>query len=198
MIADEQAEFAELLRRLTPEQWETSSLCTKWTVRETVLHVTNHVHTKDVERLVQLARARFSETEMHARLSRKDDELIAWLESPAVVDSDNNARVQLSELVIHQQDVRRPLGMPRAIPADRLTTVLDYGLTRIGGSFAVAGARRRAKALRLVATDMSWFAGTGPEVRGPGEALFMAISGRADALSDLSGEGVELLGARAG
>jgi hypothetical protein len=73
--------------------------------------------------------------------------------------------------------------------------VLDYGITRLG-NVNVNRARRRAKGLRLLATDMAWSAGTGPEVTGSGEALFMALNGRADALPDLAGPGVEALAAR--
>jgi hypothetical protein len=50
--------------------------------------------------------------------------------------------------------------------------------------------------LRFIATDMAWSVGTGPEVVGPGEALFMALGGRGHALADLSGPGVEVLAAR--
>jgi hypothetical protein len=39
-------------------------------------------------------------------------------------------------------------------------------------------------------------AGTGPEVRGPGEAIFMALNGRSAVLADLSGDGVATLAAR--
>jgi hypothetical protein len=111
------------------------------------------------------------------------------------LSSRSNILTQLSELVVHQQDVRRAVGATRKIPADRLAILLDYNVTPTGG-LSVAGAAKRAKGLRLVATDMTWFAGSGPEVRGPGEAIFMALNGRTQALDDLSGEGVALLRSR--
>ena len=46
-----------------------------------------------------------------------------------------------------------------------------------------------ARGLRLVATDLDWSHGAGPEVAGAGEALLMAMAGRKDALKDLSGPG---------
>ena len=195
MVAAEQREFADFLRGLTPEEWESPSLCSGWSVREVVIHIAIHSHTGAGERTLKLARVRFSEDRLHEpERTRKPDELIAWLESPAELAREKPL-VQLSELMIHQQDVRRPLGAVRDIPADRLCNVLDFGVTRFGG-IAVAGARRRAKGLRLVATNVPWNAGTGPEVSGPGEALFMALNGRADALADLSGPGVEALSRR--
>jgi hypothetical protein len=60
-------------------------------------------------------------------------------------------RLQLAELVIHQQDVRRAVGLARHIPSERITVVLNSGLTQ--------------------------WVGTGAEVRGSGEALLMAMSG---------------------
>jgi hypothetical protein len=50
--------------------------------------------------------------------------------------------------------------------------------------------------LKLVATDMSWSHGSGPEVSGPAEALVMMMAGRVGALDDLSGEGRAELVAR--
>jgi hypothetical protein len=45
-----------------------------------------------------------------------------------------------------------------------------------------------------VATDIDWAAGAGPEVRGRGEALLLAMTGRAEAVSgELRGDGVRLL-----
>jgi hypothetical protein len=46
------------------------------------------------------------------------------------------------------------------------------------------------------AADLDWSSGADPEVAGPAEALALAMTGRAVALSDLSGDGVPVLGAR--
>ena len=53
-----------------------------------------------------------------------------------------------------------------------------------------------ARGVRLVATDFDWSYGKGPEVRGSGEALLMAMAGRPDALRDLDGPGTARLAAR--
>ena len=47
----------------------------------------------------------------------------------------------------------------------------------------------RVRGVQLVATDVDWAYGKGPEVRGPGEALLMAMAGRPAALDDLDGPG---------
>jgi hypothetical protein len=50
--------------------------------------------------------------------------------------------------------------------------------------------------LKLVASDMNWCHGSGPEVTGTAEALVMMMAGRGVALDDLSGEGKAVLAAR--
>ena len=93
-------------------------------------------------------------------------------------------RVALVEALIHHQDIRRPLGLPRAIPPERLLPALRTALIApdIGGLWRIRG-------VRLVATDLGFSAGAGPEVRGTVEALLMAIAGRRDVMSELSGPG---------
>jgi hypothetical protein len=58
------------------------------------------------------------------------------------------------------------------------------------------GAKNRIVGVRLVATDSDWSHGSGPEVRGPILSLVQAMTGRAVAVSDLSGDGVPTLMAR--
>jgi uncharacterized protein (TIGR03083 family) len=197
MVAAEQQEFADLLRQLKSEDWEVPSLCTGWSIRDAVIHITIHSHTRSLERIGQLARVGFSMDRFHApHRDRKPDEIVSWLESPATLAGVRNVLTQLSELVIHQQDVRRPLGATRVIAPERLATVLDFSVTPYGSYALGTKARSRAKGLRLVASDIAWTSGTGPEVSGPGEALFMALNGRADALKDLTGAGVDCFAKR--
>ena len=149
------------------------------------------------QRNAELARVRFSaHRQMDLYRQRSTDELIDWLSSPAKLGGPLIIRVQLAELVIHQQDVRRPLGAYRSIPGDRLAVVLDFGISPNGLTWTMAFSRRRAKGLRLVASDIEWAVGEGPEVRGPGEALLMALNGRAPALAELEGDGVPVLASR--
>lgn len=51
--------------------------------------------------------------------------------------------------------------------------------------------RKEARGLRLVATDIDWATGAGPEVHGPGEALLLAVAGRRPAFDDLAGPGLD-------
>ena len=70
--------------------------------------------------------------------------------------------IALVDGMIHQQDIRRALGTGRAIPPERLHRVLNNALS----SPATRGARR-TRGVRLIATDLDWAYGDGPEVTGP-------------------------------
>jgi uncharacterized protein (TIGR03083 family) len=93
--------------------------------------------------------------------------------------------------MIHQQDIRRCLGLPREIPAPRIVTVLEFATTA-----RPLRAAPRIAGLTLTATDVDWSSGDGPEVRGPAEPLLMAMVGRRGITPELSGAGVEVLAAR--
>ena len=74
--------------------------------------------------------------------------------------------------------------VPRTIDPERLRTALNFArfAPTIRGAW-------RARGVRLVASDLDWSHGRGPEVRGPGEALLMAMAGRRAALDDVDGPG---------
>lgn len=190
-IAEEQAEFVEMLRALPPDAWSRPSLCTGWSVRDVVIHTSAHIHNEQADRAVI---GRFA--------AGTDDSLMAWMQSPPAEPAEPSyqarrrfAEIQRGELMVHQQDVRRALGIPRVIPHERAQGVLAFGLEPIG-SLGLAFGRERAKGLRLVSTDDDWTWGTGKEVRGSLEALLMATAGRAVALGDCEGPGVTVLADR--
>jgi uncharacterized protein (TIGR03083 family) len=92
----------------------------------------------------------------------------------------------LTHVVVHGQDVCRPLGITRDLPEAHLLAVADFVATSI-----VFRAQKRIAGVKLVASDMPWSRGEGPEVTGPAEALVMTMAGRASALDQLSGEGID-------
>jgi uncharacterized protein (TIGR03083 family) len=78
----------------------------------------------------------------------------------------------LGEVVIHGEDVRRPLGLSHTPPVETVTAVARFSARRdftVSGRTAVAG-------LRLEATDGPFATGEGPLVRGTTLALLMAIA----------------------
>ena len=98
----------------------------------------------------------------------------------------------LGEVVVHAQDIRQPLGMPRTPDVDALTPVADFFA---GHDFALAS-RTAVAGLQLRADDGPFAAGSGPLVTGSTLALVMSMAGRAPYVDQLDGPGVPTLRAR--
>lgn len=191
---EENADFSAYLHTLAAEDWEEPSLCEGWRVRDVVGHILYGNEQRLSTLPLRLARHGFSSDRSGkaysiaratgrspAELLRAFDERDPWAGTCRVFPP----RLTLLDRLVHHQDIRRALGHERAIPAERVQAVLDATPT-LGTVF---GAKARTRGLRFAATDLDWTWGDGPEVRGPGEALVMAMLGRADALADLEGEG---------
>jgi uncharacterized protein (TIGR03083 family) len=98
----------------------------------------------------------------------------------------------VGDMIIHSQDIRRPLGIPHTFQPEALTLMADSVIR----SNLVLGGKRRATGLKLSATDQDWTAGIGPEVKGPLASIIIVLTGRKAGLPDLSGDGVAVLTSR--
>ena len=199
MACEEREDFADFLDGLLPEQWEQPSLCELWRVRDVVAHVISYEELSRWQLVRRFARGGFVPPRVNAigvaeysgRSPRQLTELMRSCIPPRGLTSAFGGRIALVDGLIHQQDIRRPLGIGRAIPPERLERVLNIALR----SPATRGARK-ARGVRLVAADVDWAYGEGPEVAGPGEALIMAMAARPDALNQLTGPGKAVLAQR--
>ena len=195
----EREEFADFLSGLTPEQWEHPSLCAGWSVRDVAAHCVSFEGLSARELAALFVRGRLQTDRINAlavaaladRPTSRLFGILADNAEPHGLGGGFGGRVALTDNMIHQQDIRRPLRLPRRIPTERLCAALDF----VRYAPTIRGAWR-ARGVRLVATDVDWSNGRGPEVRGPGEALLMIMAGRRDALADLDGAGVVSLAAR--
>ncbi|MBF6213188.1 maleylpyruvate isomerase family mycothiol-dependent enzyme [Nocardia puris] len=187
MLAQERAELIELLHDLSDEDWETPSLCAGWRVRDVVGHLlSDNIAPVDYAGIVlrhRFAVDRVNETLVGKARSLSTAELVDRFEHRTGKLSRFAPKLVLADTFVHQQDIRRPLNRPRTVPAERLAMVLAH-------PDPFASPWRNTKGLRFVATDVDWARGTGPEVRGTGEALALAMVGRTVALADLDGDGV--------
>ncbi|MHB8681905.1 MAG: maleylpyruvate isomerase family mycothiol-dependent enzyme [Acidimicrobiales bacterium] len=198
-VAAERRALAADLSQLGDERWETRSLCEAWTVRDTLAHMTATAKITPASFFPKLAGSGFS----FLRLQAKDiaaergaspaDTLRGFEE---IVDSKKRPPgpplTMMGETLLHAEDIRRPLGISHAYPADWLAQVADF----YKGSNLILGTKRRIAGLSLRATDAAWSHGTGPEVSGPLLALLLVMTGRKAALSELQGPGVEVLRGR--
>jgi uncharacterized protein (TIGR03083 family) len=194
--ADERAELLALLEQLTPEQWEAATLCPAWRVRDVVAHVYSYDELSRRDLAGRFLRGAVSPGGANAvALAAYADhtpadllELARRCGQPRGLPAGFDGGIALVDGMIHHQDIRRPLGLPRDIPADRLRAALQFAQY----APVIRGFWHR-RGLRLIATDVDWSAGSGPEVRGPGEAVLLAIAGRDAAVDELAGPGLATL-----
>lgn len=189
MVAEERSDLVALLRTLSGEEWETPSLCEGWRIRDVVAHLC-YDSMPPVRYVAALVRNGFSGRRFNADMINRasglaPSELVNLLESTIGrgVSTILAPTVALADTLVHQQDIRRPLERPRTIPVERLLVVLHH-------PDPFASSRHRTRGLRFTATDVPWSHGDGPEVRGPGEAICLALMGRPVALAQLEGPGL--------
>lgn len=197
MAAAERGDLADFLDTLSPEQWEAPSLCSGWRVRDVVAHMISYEHLSRfglIRRFIQGRIVRTNQVGVDELSALTPAQLVDRLRShlvPRGLTAGFGGMIALVDGTIHHQDIRRPLGMPRSIPAARLRRVLDATMRN-----PRLPAWRITRGLRLVATDLEWSHGKGPVVSGPAESLLMAVAGRPSALPELDGPGQPTLAAR--
>jgi uncharacterized protein (TIGR03083 family) len=199
MARDEREEFASFLDELTPQEWESPTLCELWSVREVAVHTVSYDELTTAGLVGRFLRGRLNTDRINgigvAEYADSTPEHITAMiranTDPHGLTGGFGGRIALTDGMIHQQDIRRSIGLPRTIDPERLRTALDFArfAPTIRGAW-------RARGVRLVATDLDWSRGRGEEVRGPGEALLMAMAGRRGALDDLDGPGKAKLSRR--
>jgi uncharacterized protein (TIGR03083 family) len=192
-VEAERRDLADLLDRLAPADWDAESLCANWTVRDVVAHLTLVTRLSKPAAVLGVLRARGDIHKMIGDAARRraaeftPAELVAQLRATA-----GSARRPLGaqppdplvDILVHGQDIARPLGRHRAMPPERVQPALEHVW-----SSSFYGARKRFAGLRFVATDVDWSAGEGAEVRGPSGELLLLLTGRPAGLDGLDGPG---------
>jgi len=196
LIHAEQAALVDDLRGLDEARWATPSLCAGLSVREVLAHLTVSGSLGPIRWFAGVLRCRFDfDRQVSMRLAEQLGSSGAQTlgRFRATVTSTTCPPLPrlalLGEMIVHSQDIRRPLAIDHRYPTDTLTTVADY----YRGSDQLVLAKGRVGDLRLVATDGPFAAGDGPLVSGPTLALVMAMTGRDDFCADLTGDGVPIL-----
>jgi len=198
-IHAERKALAADLAALTDAQWATPSLCTNWTVRDVLAHMTATASMGPPQFLGKFLASGFNFTKMQskdiaAERGRSPAEALARFNS--VVNSSKHppgpTDTWLGEVIVHSEDIRRPLRIQHDYPAGAAVQVADF----YKNSNLLIGAKTRITGLKLKATDADWSHGDGPEVSGPIVSLVLAMTGRAAATDNLTGDGLATLRAR--
>jgi uncharacterized protein (TIGR03083 family) len=201
-ITAERHRSADLLETLDDTQLSTDSLCGEWTVRDVFAHELMPLITPVGKFGLAMIKSRGSFDKANDTLSRQ-------VAKRPVADIATGLRqrakssfhapgfpleASLLDLLVHGQDIRRPLGLRRDFDPNALGKALDLlSQPKAERAFVPKG---RLAGLRWHADDLDWTYGDGPAVTGSGEAIMLAMTGRNAALADLDGDGVAVLRSR--
>lgn len=204
MIAAERRQLADEMAGWTDAQWGTRSLCGSWTVREVAAHLVTPFTVPGPRFFVGIVTSGFNFDRANDRIARAEAakptvEIIGTLRANAehrFTPPMLGPEAPLTDVLVHGQDMRRPLGINHQFVPDHLVRSLDF-VSRGATGFVP---KKRVAGLRFEADDLSWASGPndGAVVRGPAEAILLAVTGRPVALDDLDGPGVAILRSRLG
>jgi uncharacterized protein (TIGR03083 family) len=185
--------MADTLAGLTPDQWSKPSLCAGWSVHVAAGHILVGAEQTPARFMKGMAANLFRFNNMidrdaHRSVGLPTTEIIERLKVTTGTTNRPTAPVMamLGEIVVHGEDIRRPLGLPSHASPEATVSCLDMFS---GANFPVGG-KKRIEGLHLVAPDLDWSLNDGPEVSGPGMSLLLAMAGRPAGLESLSGPGV--------
>jgi uncharacterized protein (TIGR03083 family) len=195
----ERAALVNDLSGLSDDQWRHNTLCGRWDVEDVVAHLTAAASLNQWQWVRSMVGARFRADVHNQRrlVEHRGSTPAETLDRfQAVIGSttapSGHTPAYLGEVVVHAQDIRQPLGLPRTPDVDALTPVADFFARR---NFTVAS-RTTVAGLQLRADDGPFATSTGPLVTGSTLALVMSMAGRAPYVDELDGPGVPILRSR--
>jgi len=195
--------LVDLLEDLSDQEWQHPSLCAGWSVRQVAAHVAlqNTSWSAMPRGVVEIIKAGGMNSAIHAMACRHaqlpTEQIVAeirerigvWRALPTL-----SYRESAIDYLVHLQDIAIPLGREVAMPVD----VAAVAAEQVWRSSSMFHARRRFTGYRLVATDVEWSAGRGPEVTGPISAVLLLLAGRSAGLDRLTGPGADAVRAVVG
>ena len=147
LIRAERVALIADLENVTDPQWSTQSLCSAWTVRDVLAHMTTTAKMTPGRFFGKFAGTGFQFNAMNAKgvkeeLGATPADTLAGFKAqldrttapPGPIDA------MVAEAVIHGEDIRRPLGIARSYQPEALTLVGDFV---IRGNLLLGGKRRR-------------------------------------------------------
>jgi len=191
MLEAERRSFIDYLRTVPDSDWDKPSLCKGWTVKDVLAHSVAAAKNTPPSFLGGMIGAGFNFNLMNERRlnrlrGKSPGELIDILDS-RVSKHTQPGKAMLGEVIIHREDIRRPVGSPaNEYPAEHIIALADY-YKKAGPPL---GNKKRISGFTLKATDHDWSTGEGPVVSGPLTSLLLAMTGRPAGLVDLGGDGL--------
>jgi uncharacterized protein (TIGR03083 family) len=135
-IHGERSALAETLSSLSPDQWAHPSWCEGWSVQDTTAHVV--AEQTPVNFYKELIRAGFKFDVFTERGAKRlaplgPDELVRRLRARTTTVNRPPAPVMamLGEIIVHAENIRRPLGIDHQFPEAALVALAAVGRGRI-------------------------------------------------------------------
>ena len=189
--------LAATLAGLEEARWGVASLCAGWTVRDVAAHVIASPQYRWRHFVPMVVRARFDinraileDAQRRGRAPIADIlEQFERFGGARSVPPTTTPYEPLIDVLVHTQDILRPLGIQHEMPTDAAVAAADRMLAKPSDLFEPSG----IDAVRLEATDVQWARGEGPTVRAPMQEILMLISGRAADAALVAGDGAALV-----
>ena len=178
-------QVADLLDTLTPEQWESPSMCEGWSIRDVAGHIVWRIGSSNRTMFVTMGRAYWGKhlnpmramDDLSARAAEASyEDLVDRIRAIADDKRHGTGRVRIGDLiesVVHAYDISHALKAdlqldPRATGAVALARVV----------MAPTPIKAVLRARTLTATDADWALGRGAALRGTASTLVMFLFGR--------------------
>jgi uncharacterized protein (TIGR03083 family) len=187
-------QFADRVEPLDETIWVSPSWCAGWQVRDVLAHLVRNAESTPWALTGDLMRGGFrpdfsvnkavmrlrdvSVPQLCGRLRRAADERVHSRKSHSVFG--------LGDVLVHSADAFRPRGQDVVVSSIVAASVLDAYWPK--ARIVVHAAPHRGR--QLVATDIEWSRGTGPEVRGRAMDLLLLVANRLQVLPCLEGPGI--------
>ena len=198
LVAQERKSFADMIEGLA-DQADHPTLSGHWTVHQVAAHLLTFTNLSLPQFMFNMLKSGFKYDSMADKVAKRFAgekslaEIAADLRANAAKESAISsfpAEMTLSDVTVHRQDIRRPLGLGTDLAPGVAEAVLGF-LTTHKQAKAIIDPSLLAQ-LKLQATDRDWSFGSGALVEGTAEAIIMGLAGRPVA-DDLTGDGVGLL-----
>lgn len=203
LITEERTRLAAELERLSPEEWAAPSLCAGWSVQVVAAHLNAPWAVSTPTVLVSVIRSFGSIDRAWDRFSREladrmsPEACVAGLRANAehrFTPPTLGPEAPLTDVLVHGVDALRPLGRAVEPSVEARATVVRWLAEGRTQGFLPRG---RLADLTLAPSDIEGRWGRGSaDITGPALSIAAAALGRAEALDDLAGDGVERLAAR--
>lgn len=191
-ITAERGAFSNILENLTPQDWDTPSLCSGWRVREVVAHMAMPLCFSTPRFMGEMLRSRGNFPRMADRVARHDAQepistLLHWWrtnEHTRWTPPGGGLHGALTHDIVHGLDITIPLGIKHPASDTTLLTVLEHATSPLSRKHF----RLDLTGIRLEANDLDWAFGDGEPLHGAAHHLLMVLMDRRLPTGALTGQ----------